>query len=248
MSERSYRKKIQGRKTRPPTNPNSFSHHRNPNPRRSKPPKQKPIKVLKRCSSEPILWTVRLVEDHDPKPELLLFRPHTCTDVFTSSCRSLPPSPNNYEKYGEDPKVVVNVTVEGSPGPVRTMVRLGQSVDETIKNVIDKYRDEGRSPRLDRDIGSCFELHHSYFSLESLNKTDRIGDLGTRSFFLRKSCSINRERDVEEDEGRKEELVNLGAPPIVVPLLFSSFIAGRIRKIGRRTRKFWKVLGCMVCE
>lgn len=63
--------------------------------------------------------------------------------------------------------MVVNVTVEGSPGPVRAMVCLGASVEETIKLVVDKYGQEGRSPRLDPDAASTFELHHSYFSLES---------------------------------------------------------------------------------
>lgn len=63
--------------------------------------------------------------------------------------------------------MVVNVTVEGSPGPVRAMVSLGSSVEETIKLVVDKYGQEGRSPRLDLGAASTFELHHSYFSLES---------------------------------------------------------------------------------
>lgn len=69
--------------------------------------------------------------------------------------------------YKKDSKVVVNVTVEGSPGPVRTMVKLGSSVDETIKLVVDKYSEEGRTPKLYRDSASSFELHHSYFSLQS---------------------------------------------------------------------------------
>lgn len=62
--------------------------------------------------------------------------------------------------------MVVNVTVEGSPGPVRAMVSLGASVEDTIKLVVDKYGQEGRSPRLDRHALSTFELHNSYFSLQ----------------------------------------------------------------------------------
>lgn len=68
--------------------------------------------------------------------------------------------------YRKDAKVVVNVTVEGSPGPVRTLVKLGASVEDTIKLVVDKYSDEGRTPKLHRDAASSFELHHSYFSLK----------------------------------------------------------------------------------
>lgn len=67
--------------------------------------------------------------------------------------------------YNKDAKVVINVSVEGSPGAVRTMVKLGSSVENTIKLVIDKYAEEGRSPKLDCNSG--LELHHSYFSLQS---------------------------------------------------------------------------------
>lgn len=69
--------------------------------------------------------------------------------------------------YKRDAKVVLNVTVGGSPGPVRTMVKLGSSVEDTIKLVVDKYSEEGRTPKLDKDAASSFELHHSYFSLQS---------------------------------------------------------------------------------
>lgn len=62
--------------------------------------------------------------------------------------------------------MVVNVNVEGSPGPIRTMVRLGSTVDQTIKQVMDKYGEEGRTPKLERDCATDFELHHSYFSLQ----------------------------------------------------------------------------------
>ncbi|PHU28410.1 hypothetical protein BC332_00503 [Capsicum chinense] len=55
------------------------------------------------------------------------------------------------KRYKKGAKVVIDVTVEGSPGPVRTMVELGSSVDETIRLVIDKYSEEGRTPRLDKN-------------------------------------------------------------------------------------------------
>lgn len=69
--------------------------------------------------------------------------------------------------YNRDAKVVVNVTVEGSPGAVRTMVKLGSDVAETIKLVIKKYNQEGRTPPLDEAAAANCELHHSFFSLES---------------------------------------------------------------------------------
>lgn len=71
--------------------------------------------------------------------------------------------------YKKDAKVVINVTVEGSPGPVRAMVKLGSNVDDTIKLVVAKYVEEGRTPKLEPTTSpSSFELHRSYFSLQSM--------------------------------------------------------------------------------
>lgn len=59
---------------------------------------------------------------------------------------------------------MINVSVEGSPGPIRILVKLSCSVEETIKMVVDKYRKEGRTPKLDKDL--AFELHQSHFSIQ----------------------------------------------------------------------------------
>lgn len=98
--------------------------------------------------------------------------------------------------YNKEAKVVVNVTVEGSPGPVRTMVKLGSSVEETIKLVINKYCEEGRTPRLDKNAMSTFELHHSYFSLQSkfTKFTKLIFSRG--NLFLVKFSNLFRPMDV----------------------------------------------------
>lgn len=63
--------------------------------------------------------------------------------------------------------MVVSVAVEGSPGPVKAMVRLAGSVEEAIAVVVDQYGREGRSPRLSHQAAAAFELHHSHFSLHS---------------------------------------------------------------------------------
>jgi hypothetical protein len=62
---------------------------------------------------------------------------------------------------------VVSVTVEGSVGPVKAMVRLGASVGEAIAAVVERYAKEGRSPRLDPAAAEAFQLHHSHFCLQS---------------------------------------------------------------------------------
>lgn len=79
-------------------NRRSMPPHPSPSPRRKTPPAprrsmkhSKPIKILKRCSSEPALWTGRGSDAGDDDrsrflgSENVLFRPHTCTDVFASS-------------------------------------------------------------------------------------------------------------------------------------------------------------------
>ncbi|ERN13305.1 uncharacterized protein At4g22758 isoform X1 [Amborella trichopoda] len=200
--------------------------------------KTTPNRRLFRCFSEPILWSFSgefSGEDDNKIKGGRIFRPKTCNDVFATHSKLPPLSPclRTPERYRDDSKVVVSVTVEGSPGPIRTMVRMGQTVGETINSIVDRYAEEGRRPVLSQD--SCsFELHHSYFSLESISKIDRVGDLGSRNFYLRTSSRNSEGED--------------SPPSIIPPPLFTSFIARRIRKIGRRTRKIWKILGCMVCE
>lgn len=225
--------------------------HQSPSPRRRGPLKQsKPTKILKRCSSEPSLWIGRSHrgdadgDDHKRmisfgyETEGVLIRPRTCTDVFASSPSLMAFSPpSGLEGYNKDAKVVVNVTVEGSPGPIRTMVKLGSSVDDTIKTVVDKYKEEGRTPKLHKDSASSFELHQSYFSLQSLDKSELIGDAGSRSFYLRRSgsnCSSNAEIIP----------ANMGSPP-PPPFLLPTFIARKFGKIVRRVHKLWKVVICM---
>lgn len=64
--------------------------------------------------------------------------------------------------------MLVSVTVEGSVGPIKALVRLGASVEEAIKAVLQRYKSEGRSPRLDTAVTASFQLHHSHFSLQSM--------------------------------------------------------------------------------
>ncbi|KAF2595696.1 hypothetical protein F2Q68_00010056, partial [Brassica cretica] len=152
-----------------------------------------------------------------------------------------------YKREAE--KVVINVLVEGSPGPIRILVKLSCSVEETIKMVVDKYRKEGRTPKLDEDL--AFELHQSHFSIQCklykflakkpeksvkfssylcVEKTEIIGEIGSRSFYMRK----------KEPENMILVIRNLPSSSN----LFQSFIAQKIGRIVRRTRKVWNMLVC----
>jgi hypothetical protein len=122
MPESHVRRKVPakgGRKTRPP-HPSPSPSTRTPPPRRSVKP-SKPIKILKRCSSEPMMgWGSGTEDSIDQQKQRrsflfyesdggrgVLFRPHTCTDVFLSSPSLIMPtnfSPRS--SFDQVPKVL----------------------------------------------------------------------------------------------------------------------------------------------
>ncbi|CAH8273063.1 unnamed protein product [Arabidopsis lyrata] len=209
----------------------------------------KSYKILSRSFSEPNLHGSSNSEDDDDwrcstqmkdlppeEPEQIVYLSKIRSEVFASapslsgfSSPSSSSSPINQQVYKrEAAKVMINVSVEGSPGPVRTLVKLSCNVEETIKMVVEKYRKERRTPELNRDLN--FELHQSHFSIQCLEKTEVIGEIGSRSFYMRK-----REPD------------NLIAVRRSLPSssnLIESFIAQKIGRIVRRTKKIWNILVC----
>nr|XP_043614041.1 uncharacterized protein At4g22758 [Erigeron canadensis] len=206
-------------------------------------PKKPLNKFIRRCYSEPVMdhyidVVGGTVDDHE---EDVFIQPQACGDACWSSPDIVfPYSPQNVEGYKEDSKVVMNVTVEGSPGPVRAMVKLGSSVEETMKIVKRQYMLEGRSPQLDQCSISAFELHSSYFSLQCLDASDKIGDIGSRSFFMRK-CSND---DSYMRSGIISTKTNNSAPPNPI-ILFPHFISHNFKKIGRLSNKLLRIFGCV---
>ncbi|KAG6788427.1 hypothetical protein POTOM_004493 [Populus tomentosa] len=170
----------------------------------------------------------------------VLFRPHTCTDVLASSPSLIVPT-NFSPRSSLDQK--------GVQGQLRTMV-IGSNVEDTVKLVGDKYSEEGRTPKLDKNAASTCELHHSYFSLRSLDKSELAGDVGSRSFYLRSSSS-NRRSDGGSASSITETVSGRANPPppppppiSCPPFLIPEFFASKFGKIVRRTLQPWKVLVC----
>lgn len=255
MSGRSHRRRIPvpGRKARSQHHSSVSPHRKNSPASHHRSNQSKHGKVLHRCPSEPVIWSFDFVAGDNRRnlqSDMLLLRPKTCTDMFSSSPELPFPASQSQEGYKSDAKVVINVTVEGSPGPVRTMVRLGSTVEETIKLVVDKYSKEGRSPPINKKAAPLFELHNSYFSLQGLDNSEVIGDIGSRSFYLRKSNSENRKN---EGGGRAEgasassisETVSTRGISSSHFLFFSDFLARKLGKLIRKTHKLWKILGCI---
>ncbi|KAI7754145.1 hypothetical protein M8C21_014889 [Ambrosia artemisiifolia] len=242
------------RRIKPP-HPSMSSHksHRKVAVRRSL---NKQSKFIKRCNSEPILLTsgISIIGDgvggdHQymtpPGDSCLLSRSRISTNIFLSSPELLPNnSPDKSEAYNKESKVVIKVTVEGSVGPIRALVKLGSSVDETIKLVINKYKAERRSPRLDQDDMTCFELHQSYFSLKCFDKSNMIGELGSRSFYMRKSVNSNGDRCSNTSIDSEISVAEADEAPYACSNIFSSFIHERLRKMLRRMSKIRWFLGC----
>lgn len=161
--------------------------------------------------------------------------------------------------------------VEGSVGPIRALVKLGSSVDDTIKLVMNKYNAEGRTPRLDQDATTSFELHHSYFSLEcqlllplciefmsynlimkahithfaniGLEKSNIIGEIGSRSFYMRKS--VNGNEDICSHSSIDSVVASEdGSPSPCCNNFVSSFVYQELQKMIKRTTRIWRFLGC----
>lgn len=103
MPERGLRRRTPGtggrRNIRPP-HPSPSPRRRTPPPRRSS-KHSKPVKILKRCSSEPSLLICSDCAEDDRrlcfKSDGVLFRPHTYSDVFASSPLLLSLSPQTHE-------------------------------------------------------------------------------------------------------------------------------------------------------
>ncbi|PKU73087.1 uncharacterized protein At4g22758 isoform X2 [Dendrobium catenatum] len=257
--------------------------HRPPNPTPSphrrtrvslqKPKRRKPrIRILSRSASEPILRTVQMFipgneegknvqvgtsmheEPLGINENPMFPRYHTCTDVFSPFL--CPGSTLDTTRDSiEEAKVVVSVAVERSPGPVNAMVRLGASVEEVIEVIVKKYCREGRSPQLDRDSTASFELHYSHFCLQSLKKSDKIGEIGGRSFYLctnsgRRSFTFGRETNDSgnsTDQGSQIVLASQSGNQLVLSQIFFSIVSKKLKKIERRTKKFWKVVTRIIC-
>uniref|UniRef100_A0A7C9EUD6 DUF7054 domain-containing protein n=1 Tax=Opuntia streptacantha TaxID=393608 RepID=A0A7C9EUD6_OPUST len=230
--------------------------------------RSRPIEVLPKCPSEPLIFPA--TEDAGDSRSSdsgdgyggWFGRMHTWNDVIFPAEISDASSPLNRRRtnsgYEKDAKVVITVTVEGSPGPIRALVKLGASVEDMIKLVIKKYEEEGRTPRLDHHTPSSFDLHLSYFSLQSLDRTDAIGEVGSRSFYLRKGKMKSHEESATAtpiSSLSNSEIVLLpGISPKhsgqlspsmgVLPWIFTR----KMNKFVRRMHKLFKLFGCLHCR
>ncbi|KAJ9554733.1 hypothetical protein OSB04_009347 [Centaurea solstitialis] len=81
-------------------------------------------------------------------------------------------------------KLLLNVTVQRSLGPVQVLISPESTVGDLIAAALRQYAKEGRRPILPSIDPSGFHLHYSQFSLESLAPGETLNELGSRNFFL----------------------------------------------------------------
>ncbi|XP_057462270.1 uncharacterized protein LOC130752503 [Actinidia eriantha] len=81
-------------------------------------------------------------------------------------------------------KLVLNVNIQGSGGPVQVVMSPENAVWDLIKAALETYVKEIRRPLLKETDSRRFELHYSQFSLESLKTREKLINLGSRNFYL----------------------------------------------------------------
>ncbi|KAL2547408.1 putative protein-like [Forsythia ovata] len=76
---------------------------------------------------------------------------------------------DEHEKQRQLTKLLVNVNIEKSLGPVKLVMSPENTVCDLIKASIEIYVKEKRRPLLDSTDPKCFELHYSQFSLQRIS-------------------------------------------------------------------------------
>ncbi|EEF51013.1 uncharacterized protein LOC8272442 [Ricinus communis] len=107
-------------------------------------------------------------------------------------------------------KLLLNVNIERSLGPVQVIMAPENTVGDLIKAAIEIYVKEKRRPLLKYANPDCFQLHYSQFSLESLKPDEKLINLGSRNFFL---CSSSN--SINSSCLEKAKLANKSAFPFI---------------------------------
>ncbi|KAJ8568442.1 hypothetical protein K7X08_027975 [Anisodus acutangulus] len=113
----------------------------------------------------------------------LLRRPRTVPDLLSAGRISAGSSPEVKDKL-KLTKLLLNIAIQRSIGPVQVLISLDSTVQDLIAAALRQYSKEGRRPVLTSGNPADYELHYSQFSLESLNREEKLIGLGSRNFFL----------------------------------------------------------------
>ncbi|CAL1375591.1 unnamed protein product [Linum trigynum] len=81
-------------------------------------------------------------------------------------------------------KLLVNVKIERSLGPVQVIVSPESRVKDLIKSAVEIYVREKRRPFLEETDPRRFRLHYSQFTFQSLEEEEKLVNLESRNFFM----------------------------------------------------------------
>ncbi|XP_062225556.1 uncharacterized protein LOC133924156 [Phragmites australis] len=131
-------------------------------------------------------------------------RPKTQPDLLAgvrgASYRSA--SPDAESGMRTPSKVLVSVAVQRSMWPLHVMASAEWRVADLVAATVGLYIKEGRRPPLPSADPATFGLHYSQFSLESLNPSEKVMELGSRSFFLcPKSSALGQAASSSSSDG-----------------------------------------------
>ncbi|KAK4255202.1 hypothetical protein QN277_008227 [Acacia crassicarpa] len=111
-----------------------------------------------------------------------LRRPKTVPDLI--SHRNHAGSPPDGGLPRQPPKLLLHVNFLGSLGPVKVVMTQESTVSDLVAASVRQYLKEGRRPILPITDPSAFDLHYSQFSLESVDRGEKVMELGSRNFLL----------------------------------------------------------------
>ncbi|XP_047977732.1 uncharacterized protein LOC125219725 isoform X2 [Salvia hispanica] len=127
-------------------------------------------------------------------------RPKTVPDLLAGGIPSPPPKLT---------KLLVNVTIQRSPGPIHVLMPPEATVKDLITVALRHYVNEARRPVLPSTAASAFDLHYSQFSLERLDREAEIVELGSRNFFLCPRHTENGSVCVSKEEENEYKFIHL---------------------------------------
>ncbi|KAI8573519.1 hypothetical protein RHMOL_Rhmol01G0284100 [Rhododendron molle] len=115
--------------------------------------------------------------------ERVIIRPRTVPDLLAGGRRTGGVATTE-EQRPRLTKLLLNVTIQRSLGAVQVVMSPESAVGDLIAAALRQYAKEGRRPILPATDPSGFDLHYSQFSLESLDREEKLTALGSRNFFL----------------------------------------------------------------
>ncbi|XP_022756643.1 uncharacterized protein LOC111304361 [Durio zibethinus] len=128
-----------------------------------------------------------------------LRRPNTLPDLLSERTVSI-----SLDARPKLTKLLLNVTIQGSLGALQLVMSPENTVGDLIIAAVRQYSKEGRRPILPSTDASLCDLHYSQFSLESLQRDEKLMALGSRNFFMCTKTAASKDGESKTTSCSKE--------------------------------------------